>query len=237
VLDEGVGIAPEMIERVFELFVQQPQTLARSHGGLGLGLAIVRNIVELHGGSVSVKSAGVGMGSEFVVELPCAPGVPIAAPTLAPILARQGAQRRVLIVDDNVDAAASLGRTLSHLGHEVQTAHDAPSALRLARSFRPQVALLDIGLPVMDGYELASRLRAGQPLEEPLYLFAISGYGLDADRQRSAAAGFRHHLVKPVDAGELVRLIGALPVTKAAATEPLGVQAREHPDVLDRTAP
>jgi PAS domain S-box-containing protein len=228
VRDEGVGIAPEMIDRVFDLFVQQPQTLARSQGGLGLGLAIVRNIVELHGGRVTVKSAGVGMGSEFVVELPAAPGAGLTAPAPAPILARQGAQRRVLIVDDNVDAAAALGRTLAHLGHEVQTAHDAPTALRLAAAFRPEVALLDIGLPVMDGYELARRLRDAQPDGAPLHLLAISGYGLDADRRRSAAVGFRHHFVKPVDVAELVRLLGELP---------LRVEPRENPDVLNRASP
>jgi PAS domain S-box-containing protein len=228
VRDEGVGIAPEMIDRVFELFVQQPQTLARSQGGLGLGLAIVRNIVELHGGRVSVKSDGVGLGSEFAVELPAAAGAELAAPSAAPMLTRQGAQRRVLIVDDNVDAAASLGRTLTHLGHEVQTAHDAPTALRLARAFRPEVALLDIGLPVMDGYELASRLREERSGGEALHLLAISGYGLDADRRRSAEAGFVHHFVKPVDTAELVRLIGELP---------LGVQASQSANVLDRASP
>jgi signal transduction histidine kinase/ActR/RegA family two-component response regulator len=230
VRDEGVGIAPQMIDRVFDLFVQQPQTLARSQGGLGLGLAIVRNIVELHGGRVTVKSAGVGMGSEFVVELPAAPGAGLAAPAALPIIARQGAPRRVLIVDDNVDAAASLGRALAHLGHEVQTAHDAPTALRLARSLRPEVALLDIGLPVMDGYELGSRLREAQPAGEPLYLFAISGYGLDSDRRRSAGAGFHHHFVKPVDVAQLVRLIGELPGL-------LGAQPGEDANVLNRASP
>ena len=227
VRDEGVGIAPDMLDRVFDLFVQQPQTLARSHGGLGLGLAIVRNIVELHGGRVTAKSAGVGMGSEFLVELPASPVAGASSASSAPLLARQGAPRRILVVDDNVDAAASLGRTLAYLGHEVQTAHDAPTALRMARSLRPEVALLDLGLPVMDGYELAQKLREAQPGTEP-YLFAISGYGLDADRRRSAAAGFHQHLVKPVDLAALQRMIEELP---------LRVQPGENANVLHRAAP
>jgi PAS domain S-box-containing protein len=227
VRDEGVGIAPDMLDRIFDLFVQQPQTLARSQGGLGLGLAIVRNIVELHGGRVTVTSAGVGMGAEFVVDLPASPAARVSPAPSAPLLAREGAQRRILVVDDNVDAAASLGRTLAHLGHEVQTAHDAPTALRIAKALRPEVALLDLGLPVMDGYELAIKLREAQPEAEP-YLFAISGYGLDADRRRSAAAGFRQHLVKPVDVAALQRMIGELP---------LRVQPGEDADVLNRAAP
>jgi signal transduction histidine kinase len=229
VRDVGVGIAPEMAERIFDLFVQQPQTIARSHGGLGLGLAIVRNLVSLHGGEVRVNTDGVGRGSEFIVELPAAlpqhpsgeAAIPAAGATTRPC--------RVLVVDDNVDAAAMLGRTLRHLGHVVDIAHDAVEALRAARAFSPEIALLDIGLPGMDGYQLAERLIAQQPRERPLELVAISGYALEGDRRRSAAAGFRHHLVKPIDLGRLAQLIDEL--------APLGVESRQHPDMLDRASP
>ena len=213
VKDEGSGIAPEMLSRVFEAFVQQPQTLDRSRGGLGLGLAIVKSLVEKHDGSVRVTSAGLGLGSEFVVELPWDPDAqtPRAEPregiAQRPAAARR---RRILVVDDNEDAAAMLQHALENLGHLVEVANDGPSALSVCGAFDPDVALLDIGLPVMDGYELAQRLRdllIDSGRVPALRLLAVTGYGQETDRERSARAGFHEHLVKPIDLGRLARAI------------------------------
>jgi PAS domain S-box-containing protein len=214
VRDQGAGIAPEMIERVFDMFVQQDQTIARSQGGLGLGLTIVRSLVELHGGKVAVKSAGLGRGSEFVIDLPCAPVVlPIMAPpetreAHAPPPASSG--RRILVVDDNVDAADGLGELLRCCGHEAEVVHNAARALAAAARVRPDIALIDIGLPDMDGYELARRLRAQATGEWTMRLVAVTGYGLERDRERSAAAGFTDHLVKPINYAMLEPLLERL---------------------------
>jgi PAS domain S-box-containing protein len=204
VKDTGIGIAPDVLPRVFDLFVQDRQAIDRSQGGLGLGLTIVRNLVERHKGSVSVHSDGPGRGSEFVVRLPKAesgleseagqrPYVLAAVEIVSPSRAR-----KILIVDDNEDAAEMLSETLRTKGHDTRVAHDAPAALRLAEDFSPDIAFLDIGLPVMDGYELAGRL-AELPGLGGIRLVAVTGYGQESDRQRSKAAGFHHHLVKPVD--------------------------------------
>ncbi|MEA3193938.1 MAG: hypothetical protein QOD26_2271 [Betaproteobacteria bacterium] len=208
VKDEGVGIAPEMIERVFEMFVQQGQTLERSQGGLGLGLTIVRSLVEAHDGRVSARSAGLGQGSEFTIDLPAAPVVlPLARGGERP-LARPvaGPTQRILVVDDNIDAATALAELLRLLGQQVEVAHDGLRALATARRFLPEVALIDIGLPVMDGFELAGRLREQHP---ELRLIAVTGYGLERDRERSAQAGFSDHLVKPIEFATLERLLFA----------------------------
>ncbi len=206
VRDQGVGIKPEMLDRIFDLFVQEPQSLDRSKGGLGLGLTIVRSLVDLHGGTVSAASAGPGRGSEFVVHLPLEPGAELeAAPgssrPVLPVVAApvSGPQHnRILVVDDNVDGAQGLAEILRELGHEVQLAHDGPSALQIARWFHPNVCLLDIGLPVMDGYQLARLLRESHDLPADARIVAITGYGQDADRRRSSEAGFNAHLIKPV---------------------------------------
>jgi len=206
VADEGIGIAPEMIDKVFDLFFQQPQSLDRSRGGLGLGLAIVRNLIELHGGKVSVRSRGLGKGSVFTVSLPAielTEETATHAGTPLQQIRGHAPARRVLIVDDNTDAAAMLKGALESLGHIVTTASDGPSALEMVRAFQPDVALLDIGLPVMDGYELARQMRRVPGLTRNLKLIAVTGYGLEADRERSSAAGFAAHLVKPVDLAEL----------------------------------
>jgi signal transduction histidine kinase/CheY-like chemotaxis protein len=211
VRDEGVGIAPQTLPHVFEPFVQEAQSLERSRGGLGLGLAIVRSLTELHGGSVSATSEGLGKGSEFVIHLPLAPGAEEreGRPALSalPSPGPQPGRGRILVVDDNVDAATSLADVLGELGYEVAAAHDGPSALRIVKAFKPDVCLLDIGLPVMDGYELAHHLRESHDLPEGARIIAITGYGQDADRRRSTEAGFNAHLVKPVSLDALTRLM------------------------------
>jgi signal transduction histidine kinase len=207
VRDEGIGIAPDMLHRVFDVFYQEPQSLDRSKGGLGLGLAIVRSLVDLHGGTVSARSDGPGQGSEFIVELPLASAFePLAfassgkATTPIPLpSAQRGNGKRILIVDDNEDAAESIADLLRDLGNEIETAYDGPAALRIAKVFKPEVCLVDIGLPAMDGYELARRLRESQDLATGARLIAVTGYGQDADRERSRQAGFDSHLVKPVN--------------------------------------
>ena len=200
VRDQGVGLEPAMLDRVFDLFVQHPQLPDRSEGGLGLGLAIVRNLVLLHGGSVKAQSAGKGLGSEFIIDLPAAGRGPAATADPSSIsgeLAAPNGGERVLIVDDNEDALSIMSEALDALGYRVRTAANGPEALRVAQAFRPQIALLDIGLPVMDGYELARRLRESSDGFE-LRLIAVTGYGQKSDKERARAGGFDAHLVKPV---------------------------------------
>jgi signal transduction histidine kinase len=210
VVDEGIGIPKGMLDRVFDMFVQQPQASDRSKGGLGLGLAIVRSLVTLHGGNVRATSAGVGKGSEFFVELPAAgPGVrPASQAEEDPISSRAVREgRRILVVDDNDDAVDTLATVLTQVGYEVATARDGPSAIETARHFHPEVCLLDIGLPVMDGYELAHHLRKLESSSRDMRLIAVTGYGTDADRRRSEEAGFSAHMVKPVNFEELMRVV------------------------------
>lgn len=208
VKDEGIGLAPEQLDRIFEMFVQQPQAADRAQGGLGLGLALVRSLVELHGGSVRAMSDGPGQGSEFIVTLPRA-DVVAPADTDSPE-ARQAADPqatpRVLVVDDNFDGAQLLQMALDTFGYEARMAHDGPSALAIAAEFRPDVVLLDIGLPVMDGYEVARRLQA-EPFGADVRIIAVTGYGQESDRRRSQAAGFVAHIVKPVDLAALQRTL------------------------------
>ena len=187
-----MGIAPAMLPRVFELFAQETQSLDRAQGGLGLGLTIVKNLVAMHGGTISAFSAGHGKGSAFTLELPGATAHEvIAAPKVH--LYTPGLVRRVLVVDDNADLAESIADLLSAQGHTVVIAADGPAALQLAGTFHPEIALLDIGLPGMDGYELARELRRQN---DPVRLIALTGYGQDADRVRALAAGFDTHLVQ-----------------------------------------
>ena len=210
VRDQGIGIPKDMLGKVFDLFTQLPQGKDRSQGGLGLGLAIVRSLVELHGGTVTAKSDGPGKGSEFVVELPL-PAKPAelpATPDDVPKLSTTP-RTRVLVVDDNEDAVALLSEGLELLGYEVRTACDGPSAIRIAGQFHPQIGLLDIGLPGMDGYELARKLRPVLPSGSRL--IALSGYGQESDRRASKEAGFALHLTKPVDLTELQRALEGTP--------------------------
>ncbi len=203
--DTGIGLSADMLPRVFDLFVQEFQALDRAQGGLGLGLAIVRVLVELHGGTAEAHSEGHGRGSEFVIRLPAAE----TAEPLAVANATPGAEAvtrpdalRVLIVDDNADAAELLAMSIQLMGHLAEVANDGPSGLKVAARFRPDIALLDIGLPVMDGYELARHLRELPGLSS-VRLIAVTGYSQEADRQEAEAAGFEHFLVKPVQLGEL----------------------------------
>ncbi len=206
VRDDGTGIAPEMLPRIFDLFVQGRQSMDRGEGGLGIGLALVRSLIQLHGGTVSAQSAGPGKGSVFSVRLPagdCRSAAELAASSPMRLAARA---RRVLVVDDNEDAVAMLAELLRTAGHHVREAYDGPTALEVARDFRPEVAVLDLGLPAMDGYELATRLRRQMNGTSPV-LIALSGYGQDSDRARSEAAGFALHLVKPLETTELLTAI------------------------------
>ena len=203
VRDTGIGISSEMLPRVFDLFVQERQALDRSHGGLGLGLTIVRNLVALHRGSVTVNSEGLGRGSEFIIRLPAASGIADAPRPHTLVRRPEGGAvnasgLRVLVVDDNEDAADMLVYALASKGHQARMANDGPAALRICEEFQPSVAVLDIGLPVMDGYELAGRLREISGMEH-LRLIAVTGYGQEADQRRTRAAGFDRHLVKPID--------------------------------------
>ena len=212
VRDSGMGIAPELLPRVFDLFVQGYRALDRSQGGLGLGLTIVRSLVDMHGGAVSAASEGMGKGSEFTVRLPAATAAALTpAPGALPAVAgrqRLGAGRRVLVVDDNQDAADALVDALGAHGVAAAVAYDGPGAIEAALRFRPEAAFLDIGLPVMDGYELARRLR--ELLGPAIRLVALTGYGQDRDRALSRAAGFDEHLVKPVELEHIVALIHEL---------------------------
>jgi signal transduction histidine kinase len=198
--DTGAGITGEMLSKIFDLFVQADRSLDRAKGGLGIGLTLVRRLVEMHGGSVQAFSEGAGCGSEFQVRLPlCDESVessPVGEDSSAAGL--EPVQCRILVVDDNVDAASTLGMLLRLDGHEVRLAHDGVAALAVAEQFAPEVVLLDIGLPKLDGYEVARRLRE-QPGGEDALLIAISGYGQEEDRRRAQQAGFDHHLTKPVD--------------------------------------
>ncbi|WP_235538305.1 ATP-binding protein [Pelomonas sp. Root1444] len=213
VADNGKGLAPAMLPRVFELFFQGHQGMDRAEGGLGIGLALVKNLVELHGGTVEARSDGPGCGSEFIVRLPTQrPDTGSdAAPASDATPNDHDGQRRILVVDDNADAGELLGMLLRANGHSVLLAHDPLEALRVAQAFHPQVALLDIGLPVMDGYELAAQLRG--VLKTPCGFIALTGYGQDADRRRSEASGFDGHLVKPVDIDLLLATLNRIPAT------------------------
>jgi signal transduction histidine kinase/CheY-like chemotaxis protein len=232
VRDNGSGMPGELVPNVFDLFTQGARTLARSQGGLGLGLALVKKLVELHEGEVTAHSEGVGLGSSFTLSLPCvaadegAPAAPqdgVAGAGLAP-----QRQLRLIVVDDNTDAADSLATLLTVQGYAATVEYDAAAALRRARSERPDLMLIDIGLPDMDGYQLAEQLRAQSETAHTV-LVAITGYGQPKDRERALAAGIAHHLVKPVDMTALVRILDA--AASSAALAPALAPA-ESPDAL-----
>jgi CheY-like chemotaxis protein len=208
VRDTGIGIPAEHLPHIFEMFSQVTPALERAQGGLGIGLSLVRGLVELHGGRVDARSDGEGRGAEFVVRLPALEAPPGAEDGAdgerRP--ARAGSSRRVLVVDDNRDAADSLGAVLQLAGHEVRTAYDGEAAVYSAATWQPEVVLLDIGLPGMNGYEAAARIR-GAPWGAGMVLVAVTGWGQEEDKRRAAESGFDVHLTKPVDLDSLASLL------------------------------
>jgi len=211
VKDEGTGIEPEFLPHIFDLFAQGDQSLDRSQGGLGIGLTLVRRLVQMHGGSIEARSAGEGRGSQFVVRLPIvhhAADEPVIQGGVA-----MGSGRLILVVDDNEDAASSLARLLELDGHEIVAVHDGAAAYDAAARHRPDVVLLDIGLPLLDGYEVCRRIRQ-QPWGTGMLLVALTGWGQEEDRHKTREAGFDGHLVKPVNYGELMMLLGSLSVPR-----------------------
>lgn len=218
VKDDGVGIAAEMLPRIFDIFSQSKRVLERSQGGLGIGLSLVRGLVELHGGSIEARSEGQDKGSEFIVRLPVivAKVVQESSPP-----SKDGEQPRVrkcrlLIVDDLKDSADSLAMLLKMIGHEVHTAYDGEDAIIAAERFTPEVILLDIGMPKLNGYDACRRIRQ-QPWGKGMYLVALTGWGQEDDRRRTEAAGFDHHMVKPVDPSELMKLLASLPAEQESS--------------------
>ena len=207
VRDPGIGIPPHMLTEVFELFSQGERTLDRAQGGLGIGLSLVKTVVEMHGGRVSAHSEGVDRGSEFVIRLPCLLEPAGGRPAAGPPVRRAIPPRRILIVDDSRDAAESLAMLLSLSGHQVLVSHHGEDALKLAASEKPEVVLLDIGLPGIDGYEVCRRLR--QTGLDRALIIAMTGYGQERDRQRSKDAGFDTHTVKPVELDHLMELLAS----------------------------
>jgi signal transduction histidine kinase/CheY-like chemotaxis protein len=213
VRDNGMGIPPYLLDRIFDLFAQGERTLDRSEGGLGIGLTLARRIVALHGGSIVARSEGAGSGAEFEVRLPRLE-VELGGEVEPSDAGGSSAahKRSILVVDDNEDAASSLAMLLRMTGHEVAIAQDGESALSQIEASHPEIVLLDIGLPGMSGYEVAARLR-DDPARPSMRIYALTGYGQEEDRRRSAEAGFDGHLVKPVVPGELFALIESAPVT------------------------
>jgi len=209
VRDTGMGIPSDMLARVFDMFTQVPHAIERSQGGLGIGLTLVKRLVELHGGSVEARSGGPGLGAEFIVRLPermADAGAPVTMAALPEGTAPP--KRRILVADDNCDAADSLAVMLRIAGHEVRTAYDGQQALDVAETFKPSLALLDLGMPRLNGYDTARRLRETEYGRDAV-IIALTGWGQPEDRNRSLAAGFDHHLVKPVDPSMLERLLAA----------------------------
>jgi CheY-like chemotaxis protein/anti-sigma regulatory factor (Ser/Thr protein kinase) len=215
VKDTGIGIPPDMLPRIFDMFTQVDRSIERSQGGLGIGLTLAQRLVSMHGGEIEARSQGPGEGSVFIVRLSVA-GV-------SQHVAQQdsddgrpmptAARRRILVVDDNQDSADSLAMFLNILGHEVHTAHDGLTAVEEAEAFEPSVILLDIGLPKLNGYEVARRIRETRGGE--VVLIALTGWGQEEDRRRSREAGFDHHLTKPVDFNELDELLAGVNLRKS----------------------
>jgi CheY-like chemotaxis protein len=201
VRDNGAGIEPGLLPHVFDLFVQGNRSLERSHGGLGIGLTLVRRLVEMHKGTVEAFSEGTGRGSEFIVRLPISldpvPETPELAKTGPPTSVNLSPRRRILVVDDHEDSVMMMAALLRSKGHDVATARNGTAALEIATTFYPEMIVLDIGLPEIDGYEIARRFRR-IPATAGTFIIALSGYGTQEDRRRSRDAGFDYHLTKPV---------------------------------------
>jgi CheY-like chemotaxis protein len=219
VRDTGIGIPAEHLPRLFDMFAQVDTSLERSRDGLGIGLTLVKTLVDLHGGSVEARSDGPGRGSEFTVRLPIMAASPDALP--APVAAASAAvsvSRRVLIVDDSEDGAESLSMLLRLAGHQTWKAHDGLEAFQAAKRIRPDVVLLDIGLPRMNGYEACRKIR-NEPWGKDLVLVALTGWGQEEDRLQSREAGFDAHLVKPVDLDVLLEFLSSPPPTRNARSQ------------------
>jgi CheY-like chemotaxis protein len=216
VKDTGIGIARDVLPHIFDIFSQAKSAIGHSQGGLGIGLSLVKGLVELHDGSIEVRSAGPGQGSEFVVCLPLASQAPFREPESSdeeeprPPVKR----RRILIVDDNRDSADSLAKLLEIMGHEIGTAYDGEEAIQAAASFAPDVVLLDIGMPKLNGYDAGRRIRE-LPCCRNTFLIAVTGWGQEQDRRRTVEAGFNHHIVKPVNPEELMQVLASLPTRDA----------------------
>ncbi len=207
VKDDGVGIPPDMLPSIFQMFTQVGTTLERSQGGLGIGLSLVKRFVEMHGGSIEASSAGVGQGSEFVVRLPVPAELPLDTGQPDPTAIQQTATcHRILVVDDNRDSANSLATLLKLTDNETESAYDGLEALEAAERFRPDVVLLDIGLPNLNGYGVARRIRQ-ESWGQDIILIALTGWGQAEDRRQSTDAGFDYHIIKPVDLNALKKML------------------------------
>jgi CheY-like chemotaxis protein len=216
VRDTGIGIPPHMLPKLFEIFTQVDRSLGRSQGGLGIGLSLVKGLVEMHDGTIEARSEGPGRGSEFIARLPVVDG---------PLQARQepigdgkkphsGKQFRILIADDNRDAADSLAIMLRLMRHETQKTHDGEDAVQAVTAFQPDIALLDIGMPKLSGYDVARHIR-GQSWGKKMVLVALTGWGQEQDKRRATEAGFDHHMTKPVSMDALQKLLASLNVTES----------------------
>ena len=217
VADNGIGIAPSLLTKVFERFVQVDRSAERAQGGLGIGLALAKQLVELHGGTITAQSAGPGWGSEFIVRLPILTNRFVVLDTSAPTQPIQGSAQRILLVDDNRDSVESLALLLTLAGYEAKTAHDGFAAIEQAESYRPDVILLDIGLPRMSGYEVCRTIRAA-PWGRDMVVIALTGWGKEDGRHRTADAGFTEHLVKPVDFATLMTVLARVLHAVSAGT-------------------
>jgi CheY-like chemotaxis protein len=215
VRDNGSGIPAEKIDSIFDMFTQLDRSLERAQGGLGIGLTLVRRLVEMHGGTIAAESAGEGQGSTFTVRLPVVAHATAAKPDVAPANALAPG-RRILIVDDNKDSAESLAMLLEITGHRTFIVHDGVAAIAAAEAHRPEVMLLDIGMPRLNGYEVCRRVRL-QPWGAEIKIIALTGWGQEEDRRKSQEAGFDGHLVKPVDYNALLELLGSI---RAGASQP-----------------
>jgi CheY-like chemotaxis protein len=219
VRDTGIGIPPNLLAHIFEPFIQEDRLPDRANGGLGIGLALVRSLVDLHAGRVQAFSEGRGRGSEFVVHLPLMlDAVPSTSDGATVSESRPAASRRILVVDDSVDAADSLAKVLRVLGHVVHTAYDGQAALEAARLNAPDIVMLDIGMPRMDGFDVARRMRKEPPLKD-VFLVALTGYGQDEDRRQSQESGFNAHLVKPVLLDQLRAVLDNVSAPRASQSD------------------
>jgi CheY-like chemotaxis protein len=232
VRDSGMGIDREMLESVFDLFTQEDQSLARSMGGLGIGLTLTRSLVSMHGGTVTAHSDGRGTGAEFRVRLPLPQVGSLPLPTATKRLPARGPARRVLLIEDNPDALEMLQGVLEMSGHHVEVASDGVAGLDLALTTRPDVALVDIGLPGLDGYQVAERLRA-ESSGRGIYLVAVTGYGRNEDRERAYRAGFDAHLIKPINPEMILEMLKSDPPAQRRAM--ITDEARMNPPASDDT--